>query len=157
MELNLFLEFIVNCVKEINSDIEKLRSNRYNNSRNVLDHLSGEVIMLENHIKYFSQSNQLGVEEIPHPYQRIYENQVLPGDNATRYFTLDELAVYNGKNGNPAYVAINGVVYDVTNSPAWAAATHFGLSAGNDLTNAFASCHAGANILNQLPVVGKLS
>lgn len=73
-----------------------------------------------------------------------------------RTFTLEELAKYNGKNGNPAYVAVNGTVYDVTNSAVWAAATHFGLSAGKDLTNEFASCHAGQPILNKLKIVGKL-
>ena len=30
-----------------------------------------------------------------------------------------DLAKYNGQNGNPAYVAVIGKVYDVTDSPAW--------------------------------------
>lgn len=72
-------------------------------------------------------------------------------------FTLEELAKYNGKNGYPAYVAINGTVYDVTNNATWAAASHFGLSAGKDLSNELASCHAGQQILNKLKVVGKLT
>lgn len=75
---------------------------------------------------------------------------------AQRTFTLEELAKFNGKNGNPAYVAVNGTVYDVTNNATWAAATHFGLSAGKDLTSEFAACHAGKPILNNLTVVGKL-
>ncbi len=33
--------------------------------------------------------------------------------------TLDELAMYNGKDGQAAYVAIEGVVYDVTGIPSW--------------------------------------
>lgn len=71
-------------------------------------------------------------------------------------FTLEELAKYNGKNGYPAYVAIKGTVYDVSTNATWAAATHFGLSAGKDLTKAFESCHAGQPVLNKLNVVGKL-
>lgn len=71
-------------------------------------------------------------------------------------FTPGQLSAYNGINGNPAYVAVNGVVYDVTNIAAWAAATHFGLVAGRDLTQEFASCHAGQNILSKLKVVGRL-
>lgn len=157
MTLDLFIESISNSVKKMNMDIEKLNSNKIDNKHQVLDHLNREVMMLENHIKYFSQLNQLKAKEIPNPYPRVYAHQVQSTVNTTRSFTLEELALYNGKNGNPAYVAINGVVYDVTNNAAWAAATHFGLSAGNDLTNVFASCHAGVDILNILPVVGNLS
>ncbi|PYZ97484.1 cytochrome b5 [Alteribacter lacisalsi] len=79
-----------------------------------------------------------------------------PGANS-RTFTEAELAGYDGKNGRAAYVAVNGIVYDVTNNRTWAAATHFGLAAGKDHTAAFASCHAGQEaILAQLPVVGRL-
>ena len=34
-------------------------------------------------------------------------------------FTLEELAAYDGQNGSPAYIAIDGVVYDVTDVPQW--------------------------------------
>jgi predicted heme/steroid binding protein len=71
-------------------------------------------------------------------------------------FTQAELSRYNGKNGNPAYVAVNGTVYDVTNNAAWAAATHFGLTAGRDVTREFASCHSGQPILSRLKAVGKI-
>lgn len=77
--------------------------------------------------------------------------------NAVRVFTLTELSRYNGKNGNPAYIAVSGIVYDVTNNAAWAGATHFGLTAGKDLTQEFASCHAGQPILSKLKVVGKMA
>lgn len=94
---------------------------------------------------------------------KIHELQYLnslmrtPQINETmKKFTVEELSKYNGKNGNPAYVAVEGIVYDVTNNSAWGAATHFGLSAGQDLTKEFMSCHAGKNILKVLKVVGML-
>ncbi|MDD4772332.1 MAG: cytochrome b5 domain-containing protein [Eubacteriales bacterium] len=80
-----------------------------------------------------------------------------PQPSSDRLFTLDELSRYNGRNGNPAYVAINDIVYDVTGNAAWGGATHFGLTAGTDVTSPFASCHAGQPILSKLKVVGKIT
>lgn len=71
-----------------------------------------------------------------------------------REFSTDELSKYDGKNGREAYVAIDGVVYDVTYSPPWAGGSHFGLSAGMDLTNQLASCHNKQEILSKLQKVG---
>lgn len=71
-------------------------------------------------------------------------------------FTLQELSKYTGKNGNPAYIAVSGVVYDVSNNSQWHNGTHNGQSAGNDLTTAIKSAPHGTSILKNLPVVGKL-
>lgn len=70
-------------------------------------------------------------------------------------FTLSELAKFNGKNGNPAYIAIDGIVYDVTWNPAWSGGTHFGMYAGKDLTKEFSTCHS-KSILSSLNQVGTL-
>lgn len=40
-------------------------------------------------------------------------------DTTQRTFTLSQLAVYNGNNGSDAYIAVNGIVYDVTDAPEW--------------------------------------
>lgn len=156
MELNLFLDFIGNCVKEINRDVVKLQTNQYNNAPDLLDHLSSEVVMLQNHIKHFTQSNHLTMEEMQNPYQTIDNDQEPEEEDNVRYFTLDELALYNGENGYPAYVAVNGVVYDVTNNSVWMGGNHFGLTPGRDLTNEFITCHPGAMVLSVLPIVGYL-
>ena len=71
-------------------------------------------------------------------------------------FTIAELAKYDGKSGNPAYVAVDGIVYDVSVSPAWGGGTHFGLYSGKDLTIQFKSCHNMMDLLNKLPKVGKI-
>ncbi|MCW2276848.1 cytochrome b5 domain-containing protein [Heliophilum fasciatum] len=70
--------------------------------------------------------------------------------------TLAELAQYNGKKGMPAYIAVDGVIYDVTMEAAWAAASHFSLRAGQDLSGPYRACHRGQGILARLKVVGQL-
>jgi predicted heme/steroid binding protein len=78
-------------------------------------------------------------------------------DSAMLELTLEQLKAYDGKNGNPAYVAVDGVIYDVTNVPQWKNGEHNGYSAGNDLTDIIKnkSPH-GVKNLEGLPVVGKL-
>ena len=71
-----------------------------------------------------------------------------------RTFTTEELAQFTGQNGQPAYVAVNGIVYDVSNSPRWPNGNHNGNQAGRDLTSAFAAQH-GDNRMGSFPVVGR--
>ncbi len=71
-------------------------------------------------------------------------------------FTLDELAQYDGKNGNDAYVAIDGIVYDVTNAAKWQNGSHYGVQAGTDCTTAISRSPHGTSVLDGLPIVGIL-
>lgn len=73
-----------------------------------------------------------------------------------KVFTLEELKKYNGQNGNPAYVAVNGIVYDVSNVLEWSNGLHQGLTAGNDLTEEFSNSPHGMSTLQSLPIVGTL-
>jgi predicted heme/steroid binding protein len=71
--------------------------------------------------------------------------------------TLEELKQFDGKNGNPAYIAVDGVIYDVTNVSQWKDGTHNGYNAGNDLTNEITNLSPhGKRVLNNLKVVGNL-
>jgi predicted heme/steroid binding protein len=73
-----------------------------------------------------------------------------------KQFTLAELAEFDGSGGKPAYVAVDGIVYDMSVNGAWGGGTHFGLYAGRDLTAQFGGCHSGSTILEKLPKVGVL-
>ena len=72
--------------------------------------------------------------------------------------TLEELAEYDGTDGKPAYVAVDGVIYDMTDSPAWKEGGHNGFQAGQDLTDAIKneSPHGVAK-LDNVPAVGRLA
>lgn len=71
-----------------------------------------------------------------------------------KVFTLDELKTFDGLNGNPAYVAVNGNVYDVTNAKGWSNGAHQTHLAGQDLSSVIASAPHGASILDGLTIVG---
>lgn len=73
-----------------------------------------------------------------------------------KIFTLDELKNYDGKEGRKAYIAVDGVVYDVTNVAAWKGGTHHGNNAGNDVSDRIVKAPHGKSILEKLEVVGKL-
>lgn len=147
---------------EINYDINLLYVIPCVYTRNlILNHLKDRIFLLEFIIKAINQPADLQPQPLPFQPKvppivepSAPQQPTLPGNQTT--FTLQELSKYDGKGGNPAYVAVNGIVYDVTNNAAWAAATHFGLTAGKDLTSEFASCHRGQPILSKLKVVGKL-
>ncbi|NLI21930.1 MAG: cytochrome B5 [Clostridiales bacterium] len=80
----------------------------------------------------------------------------MPGATEPKVFTAAELAKYDGLNGNPAYVAVDGIVYDVSAVPQWSNGSHAGgtLRAGLDQTDALARSPHGAKNLVGLPVVG---
>ncbi len=70
-----------------------------------------------------------------------------------RAFTLSELAQFNGAQGKPAYVAYNGVVYDISDSFLWKGGKHQGLHrAGMDLTADIERAPHGPEFLKHWPV-----
>ena len=71
-------------------------------------------------------------------------------------FTKTELKKYNGQDRNPAYVAVDGIVYDVTNAKDWNNGKHQGYEAGQDLTDVISKAPHGISVLKNLPIVGKL-
>jgi predicted heme/steroid binding protein len=158
---NFSKKYIDRILAEIKYDINALYGFSYPYSRNqILDHLRDKIFMLEYAIKAINQpeilQNTLSIQtEANSIAEPLKEQQTTLPENKTT-FTLQELSQFDGKGGNPTYIAVNGTVYDVTNSAFWAAATHFGLKAGMDLSKEFASCHAGQPVLNKLKVVGKL-
>jgi predicted heme/steroid binding protein len=74
-------------------------------------------------------------------------------DNGERIFTLQELTQYDGLNGSPAYLAIHGIVYDVTSVQLLRDGRHHDVFPGRDVSEQFVHNQA---ILNRLQVIGRL-
>ena len=73
-------------------------------------------------------------------------------------FTFEELAKYDGKDGKPAYIAYNGKVYDVSDSPFWMGGDHLGAhQAGKDLTEEIELAPHGSENVDKVKLVGSLT
>lgn len=74
--------------------------------------------------------------------------------------TPEQLKKYNGKNGQPAYVAVDGQIYDVSSSSMWPEGEHFtcylDALAGKDLTEALKDAPHTKSNLDPFPIVGRL-
>jgi predicted heme/steroid binding protein len=78
--------------------------------------------------------------------------------SAEQVFTVEELAKFNGKDGAKAYIAVDGIVYDVTEISNWKNGSHNGFEAGKILSDEIKnkSPH-GVSKLEGLPIVGKMA
>ncbi len=77
-----------------------------------------------------------------------------------RVFTLKELREFDGRDGRPAYVGLDGKVYDLTGSDMWPDGTHEACPdgiAGEDLTDVMEDAPLNhRDALERFPVVGTL-
>ncbi len=74
-------------------------------------------------------------------------------------FTMEEIAEFDGQDGNPAYIVVDGIVYDVTDSNMWRDGVHQGrFQAGQDLTEEIMeeSPH-GTGVLGRMEIVGQIA
>lgn len=90
------------------------------------------------------------VDEEPEP---MVEEDEKESENLLPVFNRESLSEFDGRDNRRAYVAVNGVVYDVTNSPRWPNGNHNGYQAGQDLSSIFNSQH-GDSRLSSFPIVG---
>ena len=93
-------------------------------------------------------------ESAEQPEEIVEEQDTTDQD---QLFTMEEIAAFDGQDGRSAYIVVDGIVYDVTDVRQWDTGSHFGFSAGADVTDALANqAPHGANMLNQAEVVGRI-
>lgn len=85
------------------------------------------------------------------------EEETADDDAEAVTFTMEEIAQYDGKDGRPAYIVVDGVVYDVSNVRQWSSGAHFGFGPGADVTEALAAGPHGASQLDNAEVVGVIA
>jgi predicted heme/steroid binding protein/uncharacterized membrane protein len=72
-------------------------------------------------------------------------------------FTPEELSSFNGKDSRPVYIALQGKVYDVSQSPLWSKGLHMNRHpAGKDLAGEISAAPHGTEVLERYPQVGVL-
>jgi predicted heme/steroid binding protein len=78
-------------------------------------------------------------------------------DGELRKFSVSELSQYNGQGDKPAYVAVKGKVYDVSESSFWIGGDHLGShQAGKDLTEEISLAPHSEEALERVRLVGVL-
>lgn len=80
-------------------------------------------------------------------------------DSTSKVISSAELARNNGKNGNDCYVAVDGVVYEISGIAEWINGIHVttsGVTCGNDHTQKIKESPHGRSVLSRLKVVGRL-
>lgn len=143
-------EFLNLILEEIREDTDTLSASDGVNAE-LAARIRTRLFALENIIDVVFENYRICRESLGEPVEEKPE-RAEPDTSAG--FTPQSLQLYNGQNGNPAYVAVNGVVYDVSNVRAWSGASHYSLTPGRDLTPEYRLCHNMREILYKLPTVG---
>jgi predicted heme/steroid binding protein len=73
-----------------------------------------------------------------------------------REFNMKDLEKYNGEGDNPAYIAVNGTVYDITGEKLFNVLAGLGIKAGTDLSQEFNSGKLNKQLLKNIRIVGVL-
>lgn len=110
------------------------------------------------HLRFFRETlaGLTGAQTAPAQQSAPAQDTAAASDPPELELTPQELAAFDGKDGRRAYIANDGVIYDVTDSPVWNNGMHEEYAAGKDLTEEFDKARHGDSVLIGLPVIGVL-
>lgn len=88
---------------------------------------------------------------------RLRKGRKATTKGASGPYTPEELAMFDGKEGRPAYVSYKGVVYDVSSSRLWKDGSHLRKhTSGQDMTDVLKTAPHGEEKVLAMPVAGNL-
>ena len=71
-------------------------------------------------------------------------------------FSLQQLSLRNGQDREEIWVAVDGIIYDLSSSRLWHNGTHYEHWAGQELAHELSDAPHLPDVLRKFPVVGKL-
>lgn len=85
------------------------------------------------------------------------EMEIMNPISPIKNFTTEELERYDGKEGRPAYIAVEGSVYDISsNINEWTEGVNSTIIPGTDVTTHICRNYGNTNVMKDVPVIGKL-
>ena len=90
--------------------------------------------------------------------KNVKENKTLTLNKqlTSNNLTLKELKNFNGKEGKKAFIAVDGIIYDVSGEKAWVSGNHKGIQAGQDVSKEILKAPHGISVLEKLNIIGKI-
>ena len=77
-------------------------------------------------------------------------------NNKSPLFTKQQLALRNGQDKPEIWVAVDGIIYDVTRSRLWSKGKHYEHWAGQDLTDELKDAPHTRKVFEKFSVIGLL-
>lgn len=118
----------------------------------------GRIYDLSDTFEDGSHAGHEAGQDLTEEFYEAHEVEIMEGREVDGYYlsmamTEEKLAEYDGQNDMPAYVAVDGIIYDASDT--FSDGTHGGNEAGQDLTDEFHGRHGEDNLM-AMPVVGAL-
>jgi predicted heme/steroid binding protein len=83
-------------------------------------------------------------------------DQPTPDTKNLPIYTRNQLALRNGQDKPQIWIALNGIIYDVTTSRLWRDGKHYEHWAGQDLTHELKDAPHTENVFDKFKPIGRL-